>query len=347
MMRTTATFLTLGPIFFVFGSAVGCAPEGPSIAGTGGSTLPMGTGGEVLGSGGSTAAGGTLGSGGGVVTTGGANAAGGTSSGGATIGTGGASTGGSGGMGTGGVMELPPSVTPGTCLADLGGYQNGSVTKYWFDQGTTQVNCGNPELGRNPDRLEYVDTNDGKYFGAMNTADYDTAATCGACVEVTRDGSKKVTITVADQCPVGSNPKCKTGHIDLSREAFDQLANSGSEGYLGTSNGGEQGQISWKYVPCPEGSNVFFTLKEADNEYWNQIMVSGHRWAIDKVEVRVDGTWVNAVRQEHNYWEPPEGIFGEDLPYRVRVTDVNGSVLEAPVDLKAGGQDTGLQFECN
>ena len=44
---------------------------------------------------------------------------------------------------------------------------------------------------------------------------------------------------------------------------------------------------------------------------------------------------------------PPEGIMGTEPPYRVRVTDINGSVLEAPVELAPGAQDTGLQFECN
>ena len=34
-------------------------------------------------------------------------------------------------------------------------------------------------------------------------------------VEVTRDGSRKVTITVTDECPIATNPKCKAGHIDL------------------------------------------------------------------------------------------------------------------------------------
>ncbi len=73
-----------------------------------------------------------------------------------------------------------------------------------------------------------------------------------------------------------------------------------------------------------------------------------HRWAIDKVEVLVKGVWVNAVRQMYNYWEPPDGIMGDkDGPYRVRVTDENGSVLEAPITLSAGKQDSGLQFECN
>jgi expansin (peptidoglycan-binding protein) len=166
-------------------------------------------------------------------------------------------------------------------------------------------------------------------------------------VEITRDGSRKVTITIADQCPIGTNPKCKAGHIDISREAFDQLGNRGNEGYLGTSNGGDVGQISWKYVPCPGEDNVFFTLKEHDNLYWNQVLVSSHRYPIEKVEVLVEGAWVTATRQEHNYWEPPDAKFGEETPYRVRVTDVNGSVLEAPVELMAGDQDSGVHFECN
>ncbi len=265
----------------------------------------------------------------------------------ATGGTGGAGASGSGGVGTGGGNNAPPTVTPGTCTQDLGGYQNGSITYYWFDQGTEVVNCSYPETGRNPDRVEYVDTNDGNYFGAMNTADYDTAATCGACVEITRDGDRKVTITIADRCPIETNPKCQTGHIDISREAFDQIGNRGNEGYLGTSNGGEVGQISWRYVPCPDGSTVHFTLKEADNQFWNQVMVSGHRYPIEKVEVLVGGSWVAAARQMYNYWEPPDGNMGTETPYRVRVTDVNGSVLEAPVDLAAGGQDSGVQFSCN
>lgn len=73
---------------------------------------------------------------------------------------------------------------------------------------------------------------------------------------------------------------------------------------------------------------------------------AGHRYKISKVEVLINGSWVPAVRQVYNYWEPPEGIMGDALPYRVRATDENGSVIEAPVALKAGGQDS-VQFECN
>ncbi len=343
-MRKGTLFLTFGLPASLFLAAIGCGSEesNPSwLLGSGGT---IGSGGSSGSTGGSSAGGGDHSSGG----SSGQLGSGGSASGGSGTGSGGdVISEGSGGAGTGGSNSAPATVTPGTCKADLGGYQNGSVTYYYFDQGTAKVNCSYDEISRNPDRVKHVPTNDGNYFGAMNTADYDTAGMCGACVEVTRDGSRRVTITIADQCPISTNPKCKPGHIDLSREAFDQLGNRGNEGYLGTSNGGDVGQISWKYVPCPGTSNVFFTLKEHDNLYWNQVLVSSQRYPIEKVEVLVEGTWVAAVRQEHNYWEPPDGKFGEETPYRVRVTDVNGSVLEAPVALMAGDQDSGVQFECN
>lgn len=329
----------------MIGSAIGCSSE---------SIPPLGTGGDVGSGGLPSATGGQVGSGGDVIASGGAvasgGAGGGEASGGAASGGGPGSGGGdagSGGAGSGGANSAPATMTPGTCKQDLGGYQNGSVTYYWFDQGTEKVNCEFPEISRNPDRLEFVETNDGNYFGAMNTADYDTAAACGACVEITRDGNRKVVITIADRCPIESNSKCKNGHIDISREAFDQLGNRGNEGYLGQGNGGDVGQISWKYVPCPGSATVHLTLKEHDNKYWNQVLVTGHTYPIENVEVLVGGNWVAATRQMYNYWEPPEGNMGTTQPFRVRVTDVNGSVLEAPLPLAAGAQDTGLQFSCN
>jgi len=355
-LRTTTSLLGVGLALSSLTSASGCALEGGLPQASGGVINTVGSGGAFA-SGGAATGGTWTGSSGGAAS--GGASAGGTSAGGVWSGgaggssagggsAGGASAGGAGtgGAGTGGESSAPATLSPGTCLSDLGGYQNGSVTYYYFDQGTQKVNCEFPELGRNPDRLEFVETNNGENFGAMNTADYDTAATCGACVEVTRDGNRKVVLTIADRCPIESNPKCKPGHIDLSRQAFDQIGNRGNEGYLGTSNGGDVGQISWKYVPCPSGENVHLTLKEPTNAAWNEVLVTGHTYAIEKVEVLVNGSWVAAVRQIYNYWQPPNGKMGTN-PYRVRITDVNGSVLEAPLPLAAGAQDTGLQLTCN
>ncbi len=315
------------------GSAGAPAGSGGSAgtAGAGAGGVASGSGGSAGSAAGSAGASGSFGNGGSI---GNGGTAGGSAG---SVGAGGtAGAGGAGGSGN----DMPAPVVPGTCKSDLGGNDNASVTFYWLDQGTELVHCSYDDTQRNPDKIAHVLTGEGRYFGAINTTDYAGSAPCGACVEVTRKSdNRKVTITITDECPVGSNNKCQKGHIDLSKEAFLQIGQE-SEGYL------TPGQISWKYVPCPTGETVHFQLKEPSNVNWNQILVSGARWAITKVEVRVGGTWVSAARQVYNYWEPPNGKMGQP-PYRVRVTDVNGSVLEADLELKAGEQDSGQQFTCN
>jgi expansin len=321
------------------GNAAGSGGAG-NASGNGGAGNAAGSGdaGNASGSGGVDAAGG-FGNGSGNGGVGNAGNTGGVGNTGNTAGAGNAA-----GAGNSAGQEPGPSVTPGQCDADLGGYQNGSVTFYTFAMGTALVNCSYGTHRGNPDTVDFAATGDGQYFAAINTSDYATAATCGACIEVTRDGNRKVTVTVVDQCPIGTNNKCKPGHLDLSRAAFLQIG-SENEGYLGTANGGMYGQISWRYVPCENDGNVHFRLKEPTNQAWNQLLVENHKFQITKVEVRVNGTWVNASRQEYNYWEPPNGTFGA-APYRVRVTDINGTVLEDTVDLAAGDQEAENQMTC-
>jgi hypothetical protein len=207
------------------------------------------------------------------------------------------------------------------CKTSPPGYADGSVTWYTLSQGSQAVNCSYDIVRRNPDAVAHVPFGGGAYFAAMNTQDYAAAATCGACVEVTRDGTRKVSVTVVDQCPIATNSKCTAGHIDLSQEAFKQLGTV-DEGYLGTSHGGAKGHISWRYIPCPVTENVSFRLKEAG------------------------GTWQAAARQPYNYWQVGTGNLGA-APYRVRATDTNGAALEARLDLRAGDQGAGSQFpEC-
>jgi expansin len=324
-------------------SAAGTAASAGSGAGgssgvAGGSIGSGGTAGSVS-AGGSASAGGAAGSVSSGGTAGSVNA-GGTAG---SVNAGGSA--GSGGSG-GSPNDRPPTATAGNCKQDLGGYQSGWVTWYTFSQGTELVHCSFPTHKGSPDKVDFIQTGNGTYFGAMNTSDYDNAAVCGACVEVTRgDQNKKVTITIVDECPISTNNKCTAGHIDLSQEAFKQLGDVG-EGYLGSGKPQSKGQISWKYVPCPDGETVHFTLKKPSDVYWNQVRVSGNRYEIAKLEVSVNGTWVNAAREVHNYWTPPDGKMG-NAPYRVRATDINGAVIEAPLKLSGDEQDSGLQFTCN
>jgi expansin (peptidoglycan-binding protein) len=232
------------------------------------------------------------------------------------------------------------------CSGAWGGSSDGSITWYTFSQGTAAAGDVNCSFGiqQDPDRVNNVFTGAGEYFGAINTADYDTAATCGACVELERvDTGQSVTITIVDQCPIATNPKCVAGHIDLSQAAFQQLGDLGA-GYLGQRAG--VGQITWKYVSCPTSGNVKFRLKEPSNAGWNQVIVEAHRTPVTSVQVQVNGSWVDAVRQAYNFWEPPGGNMGTP-PYVVRAIDMNGDSVQGNLALTSGRQDSGQQFSCN
>lgn len=226
-----------------------------------------------------------------------------------------------------------------SCDSPLPGYTagNGSVTFYSLASGP--VNCGF-ESNAATETVAHVATGGGRYFAALNTADYAAAATCGACVEITRDGTRKVVATVVDQCPTATNPGCTAGHIDLSEAAFAQLGDP-NEGYLGTGNGGAVGVISWRYVPCPTLENVAVRLKEPGNAWWNQLLIVGHRHPIALVETRVGGAWVRAVRQDYNYWDIKSAVSPSAWPLSVRVTDVNGAQLELLAELNLSGDQAG------
>lgn len=231
---------------------------------------------------------------------------------------------------------------------------NGSLTWYLFSQGSAEVNCSYRIATRDPDSVEFIATGNGQYFAAMNTADYSVASMCGACVEVTRDGVQTVTATVVDQCPVGSNPKCKAGHIDLSKLAFLQVGTE-VEGYVGTGNGAATGVVAWRYIPCPSVGNVAVRYKEASNIFWNEFLVENHRNPIAKFEVMVTGAYVTAERKSYNYFAAKSAtalgaklgdLDDSDWPLKVRITDINGSVIEGAMPMPSGVPrvDFGVQF---
>lgn len=309
-----------------------------------------GTSGAPATNGGDTAAGAPAGGGG--------TAANAGASGGAPVAGQAGASGGSAGAAGGGSAGAPPSGTCGTTWPEFPSYMNnnGSVTFYDFSMGSNCgqtpepgvqnkcVNCSFRVSGVGPDTVEHVHTGAGRYFAAMNTSDFRAAAACGACVEVTRDGSRRVVATIVDQCPSATNDKCRPGHIDLSREAFRQIGNE-SEGYLGTGNGGMVGQISWRYVPCPVPAtqNVSVRLKEQNNAYYTAIRVQDHVFPITGVQIK----GMAATRDgASNHWLVANGNQFPG-PWPVRVTDANGWGYDALVDLNSGDVTTGRRATCN
>lgn len=223
----------------------------------------------------------------------------------------------------------------------LTSFNGGQATVYWFGQGT--INFGNIACGYGiqPGNLgngqgdSVTGIPNPELFVAINTSNYDGSAACGACVEMSYQG-RNVTATVVDECPIGSNPTCTPGHLDLSRGAWNALTNNAA--------GTELSGVNWRFVPCTTNENVTIELKEPSNQYWNQFLVRNHRFPVAKAEVELaNGTWVEAVRTNYNFFEPPEGVMGT---YRVRVTDVNGGVIEEQLTLAPGNQGGNAQFAC-
>ena len=267
------------------------------------------------------------------------------SSGGGPAGAGGMSAGGMGGTGSGGAAQV------GNCDTEWEGYPsyngNGSVTFYTFAMGSNCegtptgkcVNCNFEVTGVGPDAVAHVHTGDGRHFGAMNTQDFNDAAACGTCAEVTRDGNRSVVVTIVDRCPDGA---CQPGHIDLSREAFLELG-SEAEGRLGV---GGVGTISWRYVPCPvpNDASVSLRLKEPNNEYYTAVIVEDHEFPIASVQIK----GVEAQRDgASNFWLVGDGNQFPP-PWHVRATDVNGWVYESTLSLgQSGAVSTGQMAACD
>jgi expansin (peptidoglycan-binding protein) len=145
---------------------------------------------------------------------------------------------------------------------------------------------------------------------ALNAEEYDTAALCGAYVEVT--GPKgTITVRIVDLCP-----ECKAGHLDLSAEAFALIAEP-IDGRV---------PISWRLVSPALSGPIAYHFKDGSNQWWTAVQIRNHRNPVAKVEY-YDGTeWVAVERTDYNYFVRPNPGMGPG-PYQFRVTDSYGNVL--------------------
>ena len=146
---------------------------------------------------------------------------------------------------------------------------------------------------------------------AMNAPDYQNAAWCGACLEVTGPTGATVTVRVVDQCP-----ECKHGDLDLSPQAFQQLSPLAA-GRI---------RIGWRAVACPVTGPVQYHFKDGANAYWTAIQVRNHRYPIARLEAQRGTGYVELPRVDYNYFVQTSGL--GPGPYALRVTDQRGHVLE-------------------
>lgn len=156
---------------------------------------------------------------------------------------------------------------------------------------------------------------------ALNTADYADAALCGGYLNVAGPEGK-VTVRVVDRCP-----GCKTGGLDLSKQAFKQIA-SLSRGRV---------PVTWQVVAGAVAGPVEYHYMEGSTRYWTAIQVRNHRWPIASLAIKpkASAEWLPVKRRRYNYFVYPRPIASGKV--KVRLTAVTGTVLVDELPEPAGG----------
>ncbi len=144
---------------------------------------------------------------------------------------------------------------------------------------------------------------------AMNSAEYDTAAVCGASIHVVGPQGE-TTVRIVDLCP-----ECPKGNVDLSKQAFSLIADT----ILG------RVAISWRYVSTQVTGPVEYRIKTGSNPWWIGIQVLNHRNPIVKLEALVNGAWIQVPRTSYNYFVYAAGLGAG--PFSFRSTDLYGQQL--------------------
>ena len=122
----------------------------------------------------------------------------------------------------------------------------------------------------------------------------------------------EVTVRIVDLCP-----ECQAGHLDLSREAFAQIADLP----LGRVS------ITWQVVSPDLSGPIAYHFKDGSNQWWTAVQVRNHRNPIARLEyLDGGGQWVSVPRTDYNYFVQTNPGHGAG-PYTFRVTDSYGNVL--------------------
>jgi expansin len=145
---------------------------------------------------------------------------------------------------------------------------------------------------------------------AMDTQYFDDSAFCGAYIHVVGPQGE-VTVRIVDWCP-----NCLSSHVDLSQEAFAQIADI-SQGIV---------PITWQIVSPEIPGPIAYHFKDGSNQWWTAVQIRNHRNPIAQFEYHNGSQWVSVPRTAYNYFVQTNPGMGTG-PYTFRVTDIYGNVL--------------------
>ncbi|MFD6692670.1 expansin EXLX1 family cellulose-binding protein [Micromonospora aurantiaca (nom. illeg.)] len=191
-------------------------------------------------------------------------------------------------------LAVRGGAAPACAAPPVGGATHSGKATFYDSEGAGG-NCSRPAAPA--DRM-YV---------ALGPSEYASGASCGGFLDVTGPRGT-VRVLVMDQCP-----ECAPGHLDLSAEAFARIADP-VQGVV---------KVSYRAVVNPRLSGpLTFRMKEGSSQWWFAVLVGDHGNPLRSVEVRQNGSWRAAQRQDYNYWLIASGA--GPGPYEIRVTDVYG-----------------------
>lgn len=177
-----------------------------------------------------------------------------------------------------------------------------------------------------------IDPPQNNLFGAMNRAEYANSAICGAYVEIT-SAMGNVVVQITDQCP-----ECLIGRIDLSPQAFSQLAEF-KQGIVPT---------TWRIVSPDLSGPIRYHFKEGSSQWWTAVQIRNHRNPIAKLEVRdANGQFVVMTRMSYNFFILNGDQNGAQQglgpgPYTFHTTDLYGnSLIDPGITLNVAGDSAG------
>ncbi|GGQ76819.1 expansin EXLX1 family cellulose-binding protein [Couchioplanes azureus] len=150
-------------------------------------------------------------------------------------------------------------------------------------------------------------------YVALGRSEYSGALSCGSYLDVT--GPKgTVRVKVFDSCP-----ECTPGWLDLSRTAFQRIADP-VQGIV---------PITYRAVPdAPTPGPLSITFAEGSSQYWWAVLIDNHANPIAKVRAKgPGGDWMTASRTDYNFW-----IIDRQTgngPFQIAVTDIYGKTVTA------------------
>jgi expansin (peptidoglycan-binding protein) len=219
-----------------------------------------------------------------------------------------------GGAGSSSTLRIddPLFATPTDTVAEY-------ITPEYYACETEQSACGLPC----PDDSLWV---------AINSTDFRGSRTCSACMEVTGPlGS--VTVEVVENC-AGA---CSEGEIELSREAFELIADA-AEGHA---------DVSWRLVPCQRIGPIAFAYEPDSDEWFAGIQIRNPALPIAELDIRFSDEvgWVTLEMDGWNHFPISDDLGSGPFDFRVRAID-GQQLVEEDIEYVPGGVVQGTsQFD--